>query len=50
MTVENVTYLGVHIDNLNFEKCIGNTIAKAQGRLITLAKIRKLLYTLRRVY
>ena len=44
ITVENFTYLGVSIDrNLNFEKFISNTITKARGRLITLARLRKLL-------
>ena len=44
ITVENFTYLGVNVDrNLNFEKFIGNTISKEQGRLITLARVRKLL-------
>ena len=44
VTVENYTYLGVNIDRkLNFEKFINNTISKAQGRLITLARIRKIL-------
>ena len=43
-TVETFTYLGVLIDRqLNFEKCIGNTIAKTQGRIITLARLQKLL-------
>ena len=43
-TVENYTYLGVNIDRkLNFEKFIGNTISKAEGRLITLARLRNVL-------
>ena len=43
-TVENFTYLGVNVDgNLNFEQFIGNTISKAQGRLLTLARVMKLL-------
>ena len=42
--VENFVYLGVTIDkNLNFEKFVGATIQKVNGRLITLAKIRKLM-------
>ena len=48
-TVENFIYLGVNIDrNLNFEKFIiskFSTISRVQGRLITLARIRKLLDT-----
>ena len=44
MTVEHYTYLGVNIDKkLNFEKFIGSTISKAHGRLITLARLRKIL-------
>ena len=46
-TVENFIYLGVNKDkNLNFEKFIISkfgTISRVQGRLITLARIRKLL-------
>ena len=42
--VENCVYLGVNIDNkLNFEKFISGTISRVNGRLITLARIRKLL-------
>ena len=42
--VENFTYLGVNIDNrLNFEKFINNTVSRVNGRLITLARIRKML-------
>ena len=41
--VENFMYLGVTIDNrLNFEKFINNTISRVNGRLITMARIRKL--------
>ena len=44
MTVEHYTYLGVIIDRkLNFEKIVGKTMSRAQGRLITLARLRKLL-------
>ena len=44
VTVESFVYLGVNIDNnLNFEKFISGTIGRVQGRLITLARIRKLL-------
>ena len=42
--VENYVYLGVNIDKkLNFEKCINGTISRVNGRLITLARIRKLI-------
>ena len=41
--VESFVYLGVNIDRkLNFEKFVNNTISKVNGRLITLARIRKL--------
>ena len=44
ITVENYTYLGVNVDRkLNFEKFISNTISRVQGRLITLARLRKYL-------
>ena len=44
ISVDNFVYLGVTIDkNLNFEKFIGATIGRAQGRLISLARIRKLI-------
>ena len=43
-TVETFVYLGVTIDKkLNFEKYLGATIQKVNGRLITLARIRKLI-------
>ena len=42
--VENFVYLGVNIDNrLTFEKFINSTISRVNGRLISLARIRKLL-------
>ena len=42
--VENYVYLGVNIDKkLNFEKFINGTILRVNGRLITLARIRKLI-------
>ena len=42
--VENYVYLGVNIDkNLNFEKFVNGTISRVNGRLITLARIRKML-------
>ena len=42
--VENFMYLGVNIDNrLNFEKIVNGTISRVNVRLITLARIRKLL-------
>ena len=42
--VECYVYLGVNIDNkLNFEKFVNGTISRANGRLITMARIRKLL-------
>ena len=41
--VEKFVYLGVTIDkSLNFEKFLTSTIQKVNGRLITLARIRKL--------
>ena len=43
ITVENFLYLGVNIDKrLNFEKFVSNTIARVNGRLITMSRIRKL--------
>ena len=53
MTVENCTYLGVNIDRkLNFETFISNTVSKARGRLVTLARLRKTLdlYTTLTIY
>ena len=44
--VENFVYLGVNIDNrLRFEKFISNTISCVNGRLISLARVRKLIDT-----
>ena len=44
VSVDSFVYLGVTIDkNLNFEKFINATIRKVNGRLVTLARIRKLL-------
>ena len=44
VTIENFTYLGVTNDRkLNFERFISKTISKARGRLITLARLRKIL-------
>ena len=46
VTVANFTYLGVNVDNrLNFEKFLNNTISRVNGRLITFARIRKLIDT-----
>ena len=46
VTVANFTYFGVNVDNrLNFEKFLNNTISRVNGRLITLARIRKLIDT-----
>ena len=40
--VENFVHLGVNIDRrLNFEKFLDGTISRVNGRLITLARIRK---------
>ena len=42
--VESFVYLGVNMDRrLNFEKFIDSTISRVNGRLITLARIRKML-------
>ena len=42
--VENFVYLCVNIDNkLNFETFLNGTISRVSGRLITFARIRKLL-------
>ena len=44
INVDSFVYLGVTIDkNLNFEKFLNATIGKVNGRLITLARIRKLM-------
>ena len=44
VNVDSFVYLGVTIDkNLKFEKFLSNTIHKVNGRLVTLARIRKLL-------
>ena len=45
-TVENFVYLGVTIDrNINFEKFLSATIQKVNGRLVTLARVQKLVDT-----
>ena len=42
--VDSFVYLGVNIDNrLTFEKCINGTISRVHGRLVSFARIRKLL-------
>ena len=42
--VEKFVYLGVTIDkNLNFEKNLDSTISRVNGRLISLARIRKMI-------
>ena len=41
--MENFVYLGTNIDNkLSFEKFVNSTVSRVNGRLITFAKIRKL--------
>ena len=43
INVDSFVYLGVNVDkNLNFEKFLSATIQKVNGRLVTLARIHKL--------